>query len=342
MTPLPRTAAAVGGLSNSGADSAESVNGERDEALPQILVVDDEEVVCRFLKRVLDSAGHLIQVAHGGQEAIDKLEDGSFDLVITDLKMPAVDGIAVLRKAKELDPLCEVIVITAYASVESAVEVMKLGAHDYISKPFNVERIRFVVGKALEKRRLLQAAGERDFYKRLSQLDGLTEVYNRRSFEELLTAEMSRSNRFRRPLSVLMIDLDQLKVVNDSFGHQAGDTVLRQVAWSLKRSVRNCDIVARYGGDEFVIILVETGKADAVTTAQRLNRLITKPTAKSNAQVNDSVQPMTISIGVASYPTDATETEGLVRRADEALYEAKASGGNCVRSAQPRRTPIGE
>lgn len=158
----------------------------------------------------------------------------------------------------------------------------------------------------------------------------------------MLTAEMSRSNRFRRPLSVLMIDLDQLKVVNDSFGHQAGDTVLRQVAWSLKRSVRNCDIVARYGGDEFVIILVETGKADAVTTAQRLNRLITKPTAKSNAQVNDSVQPMTISIGVASYPTDATETEGLVRRADEALYEAKASGGNCVRSAQPRRTPIGE
>ena len=340
MTLLLRTAASVGGLSNSGADSSGSVDGGRDEAPPQILVVDDEEVVCRFLKRVLDGAGHRIQVAHGGQEAADRLEKEPFDLVITDLKMPGVDGIAVLRKAKELDPLCEVIVITAYASVESAVEVMKLGAYDYISKPFNVERIRFVVAKALEKRKLLQAAGERDFYKRLSQLDGLTEVYNRRSFEELLAAEMSRSNRFRRPLSLLMIDLDHLKVVNDSFGHQAGDVVLKEIAWSLKRSVRNCDVVARYGGDEFTIILVETRKADAVTTAHRLVRLTAKPIPGSGGEGNEAVQPMTMSIGVASYPTDAATAEELVRRADEALYKAKASGGNCVRPEEPQRSAI--
>jgi two-component system cell cycle response regulator len=342
MTPLLRTATSVGGLSDSGADSSGSVNGGRPEVPPQILVVDDEEVVCRFLKRVLEGAGHRIQVAHGGREAVERLEKEPFDLVITDLKMPGVDGIAVLRKAKELDPLCEVIVITAYASVESAVEVMKLGAYDYISKPFNVERIRFVVAKALEKRRLLQAAGERDFYKRLSQLDGLTEVYNRRSFEELLAAEMSRSNRFRRPLSVLMIDLDHLKVVNDNFGHQAGDAVLREVAWTLKRSVRNCDVVSRYGGDEFVVILVETRKADAVTTAHRLNRLTTKPVAGSGRQVNGSVQPMTMSIGVATYPSDAATAEELVRRADEALYKAKASGGNCVRPEEPQRSTSDE
>jgi two-component system cell cycle response regulator len=332
MTALPRTAEPVGGQSKPGTDAAESANGEQAELVPKILVVDDEEVVCKFLKRVLDGGGHRVEVSYGGPEALQKLEQDSFDLVITDLKMPGVDGIGVLRKAKELDPLCEVIVITAYASVESAVEVMKLGAYDYISKPFNVDRIRFVVDKALEKRRLLQAAGERDFYKRLSQLDGLTEVYNRRTFEELLTAEISRSNRFRRPLSLLMVDLDQLKVINDNFGHQAGDVVLKEVAWSLKRSVRNCDVVARYGGDEFAIILVETGKTDAMTTANRLSRLIVVPTPTKGAG-DENDHAMTISIGVASYPTDASTRDELVRRADVALYEAKASGGNCVSAA---------
>jgi two-component system cell cycle response regulator len=318
-----------------GAEYAESVTEEGDEDFSKILVVDDEEVVCRFLKRVLDGGGHQVEVCRGGREAIEKLEEDSFDLVITDLKMPGVDGIAVLRKAKELDPLCEVVVVTAYASVESAVEVMKLGAYDYISKPFNVDRIRIVVDKALEKRRLLQAAGERDFYKRLSQLDGLTEVYNRRTFEELLSAEISRSDRFRRPVSLLMIDLDNMKIVNDRFGHQVGDEVLKDAAWRLKRSVRNCDVVARYGGDEFVVILVETGKTDAMTTANRLNRLMRARAEEAAAHRGNGNERMTISVGVASYPTDARARDELVRKADQALYEAKAQGGDCVKPANP-------
>jgi diguanylate cyclase (GGDEF)-like protein len=228
-----------------------------------------------------------------------------------------------------------VIIVTAYASVESAVEVMKLGAYDYISKPFNVDRIRLVVDKALEKRRLLQAAGERDFYKRLSQLDGLTEVYNRRAFEELLAAEVSRSDRFRRPLSLLMVDLDYLKVINDRLGHQAGDRVLKEVAWTLKASVRNCDAVARYGGDEFAIILVETGKTDAMTTANRLSRLVRVLEVGHSGGLAGEDRAMTISIGVASYPTDAKVKDELIRSADKALYDAKAGGGDCVRPATP-------
>jgi len=298
-------------------------------------VVDDEEVVCRFLKRVLDGDRRDVEVCHSGPEAVARLEEDSFDLVITDLKMPGVDGIGVLGKAKELDPLCEVIVITAYASVESAVEVMKLGAYDYISKPFNVDRIRLVVDKALEKRRLLQAAGERDFYKRLSQLDGLTEVYNRRAFEQLLEAEISRSSRFRRPLSLLMVDLDQLKVINDRLGHQAGDRVLKEVARTLKTSVRNCDAVARYGGDEFAIILVETGKTDAMTTANRLSRLVRVREDGRNEDQAPEYRPMTISVGVASYPTDGKAKDELIGSADKALYDAKASGGDRVRPATP-------
>ncbi len=333
MIPPLRSAEQTTDPSKVETDAEHLTTEEADAVPPRILVVDDEEVVCRFLRRVLSGRGHEVEVCRGGPDALARMEEDSFDLIITDLKMPGVDGIGVLNKAKELDPLCEVVVVTAYASVESAVEVMKLGAYEYISKPFNVDRIRIVVDKALEKRRLLQAAGERDFYKRLSQLDGLTDVYNRRAFDELLTAEMSRSERFRRPLSLLMVDLDHLKVINDGFGHQAGDDVLKEVAWALKRSVRNCDIVARYGGDEFAIILVETGRTDAMATANRLNRLLRAPRPERVGGDAGAEHPMTISIGVASYPTDATARDELVRRADRALYEAKTQGGDCVKPA---------
>lgn len=298
----------------------------------RILVVDDEEVVCRFLESLLTREGHQVQICLTGQEAIAELEESSFDLVITDLKMAGVDGMGVLRKAKEFDPFCEVIVITAYASVESAVKVMKLGAYDYISKPFNVDQIRIVVDKALEKRGLLRAAEERDFYKQLSQIDGLTEVYNYRAFYEILEAEISRSERHFHPLSLLMIDLDDLKVYNDTFGHPAGDAILKEVAWLLKKSVRNCDVVARYGGDEFAIILVETNKADATSIASRLGGLVEETSFE-----DDDVLPhktLTISIGVATYPTDAGEKIELVVKADQALYEAKTQGGNLVRGAK--------
>jgi two-component system cell cycle response regulator len=305
------------------------------ESLQKILVVDDDESVCMVLTRVLQGAGHDVAVARNGPEAIDTLRSESFDLIITDLKMPGIDGLGVLEKAKELDPLCEVIVITGYASVDSAVEVMRLGAYDYITKPFNLDRIRILAERALQRRRLLQAAAETEAYKRLSQLDGMTEALNRRGFDELLSAEISRSRRFGRPISLLMIDLDDLKVINDSYGHQAGDKVLKEIASMLKKSVRQCDIVARYGGDEFAVILVETGKVDAMLKANLLRDSLATP-GHTNGIIG--VQPKhttTISIGVASYPIDARTVEGLVREADRALYGAKARGGSSVEAANP-------
>jgi diguanylate cyclase (GGDEF)-like protein len=301
----------------------------------RILVVDDDEAICLMLTRALDAGAHVIEMAYGGQEAIDRLGNDSFDLVITDLKMPAIGGVEVLTKAKEMDPLSEVIVITGYASVKSAVEVMKLGAYDYITKPFNLERIRFLVDRALEKRRLLQAAAERDSFERLSQLDGMTEVHNRRGFDQLLAAEISRCRRYARPLSLLMIDLDDLKAINDGHGHQAGDTALREVASTLKRSVRDSDIVARYGGDEFAVILIETSKADAIATANRLRGLMAMPGHLAGRLDGGPPQATTLSIGVSNYPTDAGDMNELVREADRALYAAKANGGNQVKVATP-------
>lgn len=319
-------------------EAIEQTTEEQRDIPSRILVVDDEEVVCGFLKSLLTGGGHQVETCLSGQQAIARLDEDYFDLVITDLKMPGVDGLEVLRRAKEIDSFCEVIVITAYASVESAVEVMKLGAYDYISKPFNIDQIKIVVDKAAEKRRLLLAAEERDFYKHLSQIDGLTEVYNYRAFYELLGGEMSRSERHLRSMSLLMVDLDDLKIYNDTFGHPAGDAILKEVAGLLKESVRSCDVVARYGGDEFAIILAETSKVDALNIADRLRSLV-----EETGFERDDILPhktLTTSIGVASYPTDAREKTELVAKADQALYEAKTLGGNSVRGARQSKGAI--
>jgi diguanylate cyclase (GGDEF)-like protein len=323
------------GSANSFKEDLEAVDVAEEESgdVPAtILVVDDEEVVCRFLKNVLGQAGHQVETCQSGQEAIARLKEDYFDLIITDLRMPGINGLGVLREAKKLDPFCEVIIITAYASVESAVKVMKHGAYDYIGKPFNIDHIRMVVDKAMEKRKLLQAAEERDLYKRLSQIDGLTDLYNYRTFYEILEAEIARARRYTHPLSLLMIDLDDLKVYNDTLGHPAGDEVLKEAARLLRKAVRNLDVVARYGGDEFAVILIETSREDAVTIAERLGRLVEETSVE-----HEDVFPrrtLTISIGVASYPTDATEKTELVAKADKALYEAKMMGGNLVRTAK--------
>lgn len=303
--------------SKEGIESRKGAGKEGGHILARILVVDDDEVECRVLESLLIGAGHQVESCLSGQEAIAKLKEGSFDLVITDVKMPGVDGLDVLRKTKELDPFCEVIVITAYASVESAVEVMRLGAYDYISKPFNIDEISIVVDKALEKRRLVRVDG--------------TEVYDYRGFYELLEAEIARSERHPRPLSVLMIGLDDLEVYNDTLGHPAGNVLLRETAWLLRKSVRRCDVVTRYGEDGFAVILVEANKIGALSAANRLGRLV-----EETGFEHDGVFPhkrLTISIGVVGYPTDAGEKVELVTKADQALYEAKRAGGNLVRSA---------
>jgi diguanylate cyclase (GGDEF)-like protein len=294
------------------------------------LVVDDEEAVCRLIADILRIDGYEVSEACDGVEALQQLEREPFDVVLTDMIMPRMDGLTLLKTVRHLGYQAACIVMTAYASWDSAVEAIKSGAEDYLPKPCHLELLRLVVARTLGKRRLEERASQAELYERLAHTDGLTDLYNYRFFQQLLSVEMSRAQRFRRPLSLIMLDIDHFKAYNDVYGHQAGDHALRRLAALLRRSSRSYDLVARYGGDEFVIILPETDRGTAAEVAERI-RACVEQTSPTGNDVLPGHQ-LTTSLGIASFPQDATDTGDLIRKADRALYQAKSAGRNRLSS----------
>jgi diguanylate cyclase (GGDEF)-like protein len=311
-------------------DLVHKPNGFRDDKPVRILIVDDEEIVRSFLFDVLSDEGYEVTAVSSGEEAVKLLKKDTFYLIITDIKMPGMNGMQVLRTAKEMEPNQNVIVMTGYASTETAVESMKLGAADYITKPFNLDQIRIVVAKTLERSRLRRRAEEGEIYKQLSRIDGLTELFNYAFFQQLLKTEIERAQRYGHELSLLMIDIDDFKGYNDRNGHPAGDEALKHLSRVMSRAVRGCDFIARYGGDEFVVVLPETDLSEAKLIGERL-RLLVEQTEFENELVHKQGL-ITVSVGLATYPHDAQTKEDLIKRADEALYKAKALNRNklCV------------
>jgi len=301
---------------------------EQEVVCARLLIVDDEEIMREFLREVLGDQGYAIDLACSGREAVKKMKAAEYDVVITDIVMPELDGLGVVAAASELPYEVAVIVMTGYASMETAVESMKLGASDYITKPFNIDQIRIIVSNTLEARALKKRAAEGEFYKELSRKDGLTELYNHRFFQQLLDTEVSRAERYQRVVSLLMIDIDDFKQFNDSHGHPAGDVLLRTLARLLKRSSRNCDFVARYGGEEFAVIVPEVRTDSASRMSERLRRLVAETEFEGEEAMPGG--RLTISIGVATYPTQAENKTELLEHADQALYRAKSAGKNCV------------
>jgi two-component system cell cycle response regulator len=293
-----------------------------------ILVVDDEEIMRAFLKEVLSEEGYVVDLAVSGRDAVEKMAAGQYEIVITDIVMPELDGLGVVAAAKKLSYDVDVIVMTGYASMETAVESMKLGATDYITKPFNIDQIRIIVSNAIKERKLKRKAAEGEFYKELSRKDGLTELYNHRFFHQLLETEVSRALRYNRVVSLLMMDIDNFKRFNDSHGHPAGDVALKQLSTLLKDASRSCDFVARYGGEEFAIIAPEASADSARRMAERIRELVAESVFEGEEAMPGG--RLTISIGVATVPTQASEKCELVERADQALYRAKALGRNRV------------
>ncbi len=286
-----------------------------------ILVVDDEDVMRSLLFDALTDVGYNVEVASSAEEALEKFRHIPFEIVITDLKMPGMSGIEVMSKLKETNSNICIIVITGYPSIERAIEVMRQGAYDYITKPFNLEELRVIVKRAAEKQLLLR---EKEVYREMAITDALTNVYNRRYFQEVLLREINRAERYGHFLSSLMIDIDDFKLYNDIHGHLSGDEILRQIASLFMQCTRKVDFIFRYGGEEFVFLLPETGKEGAFVLAKRIRGVV------EGAGFKYGERQLTVSIGLAVYPDDVQKGNELISKADEALYQAKRLGKNRV------------
>jgi diguanylate cyclase (GGDEF)-like protein len=283
-----------------------------------ILVIEDEKDSSETLGSVLYAAGYNVNVVTSAKEGLKILKDIRCAAVITELRMPDMGGSEFVRAAREIDAKVSVIVITPYLFINSAVEVMEDGAFGYITKPFNATEIRIVVQHAVERYVLMVEADKKSYYYDLSILDGLTGVYNHRYLHEVLDRELARARRYPQHMSLCMVDVDNFKKYNDTNGHMAGDELLRSLTNLFVRSVRNLDMVFRYGGEEFCILMIETDKKGADLASERILNLIRLSL------------PTTISMGISDYPADATEKDVLIDKADKALYQAKTTGKNKI------------
>lgn len=299
----------------------------------RVLLVDDEPTQRLITARLLKRAGYQVETAQNGKEALQLMsEPGRFQLLVTDWEMPEMDGVALCRavRAQPDTGYVYTILLTSRDAIEHLVAGLQAGADDYLTKPVLEPELlaRLNTGKRIVTlERSLRAANEEN--RRLSVTDALTSAHNRRYLMEKVPVEIERSARYGHPLSVVMCDVDHFKQLNDTFGHQAGDEVLKHVVALIRRKVRTLDWIARFGGEEFVIVLPETNFANAMKVAETLRIAL----ADSACQFGGRELPVTASFGVAGWdgfvPTTAT-VDGLVARADEGVYESKAAGRNRV------------
>jgi diguanylate cyclase (GGDEF)-like protein len=303
----------------------------------RILIVDDHEDNVELLKARLEARGYRTETATNGQQALDQVAVSPPDLILLDVMMPEVDGIEVARriKANPRLPFIPIIMQTALDATESKVEGLDAGADDYITKPINFAELEARVNsllriKALQEdlaQRERQLAEMNDRLRHISQTDALTDLDNRRYIEERLAEMFGHALRFGEPLGCVMCDLDKFKPVNDTYGHQAGDAVLRQFAAILRQEAREIDRIGRYGGEEFIFLLPGTTAEAATIFAERVRLAVE---AYTFTIPGGSLQ-RTISCGVAAWPhTGNDSSDALVKAADDALYVAKETGRNRV------------
>ena len=283
----------------------------------RVLIVDDEALLCELFTDMLTDQGYEVESTTEADDGLDRLRSAHFDVVLLDLMLGRMSGFEVLEKIRQMYYPPVVIVMTGYGSTEIAVEAMKQGAADFITKPVDSVLLDIRIRKAIDERRA----------QRLAITDGLTGLYNRRYFEERLDEETRRSRRYVRPMSLLMIDIDFFKQYNDTCGHLKGDDVLRKVAHILQGHSRETDITARYGGEEFVMILPETDRTNASRLGDRIRKSVEETPFEGEAQI--PAKKVTISLGVSCLAQGEDGYDAL-ERADQALYASKQAGKNCV------------
>jgi two-component system cell cycle response regulator len=301
-----------------------------------VAIVDDDAAIRRLVRLFLKRAGYDVVEYTTGEEARAALARDHWDLVILDRKLPDMDGVVL---AQELRTQADfrtryIIMLTGEAEQEDKVQGLELGADDYITKPFQYPELlaRIRAGKRIVdlQKELLETNKRLEL---LSITDGLTKLHNHRYFQDELARAFEESQRYQRPLSLAMIDIDFFKKFNDTYGHAVGDDVLKQAADLYRHSVRSTDLVARYGGEEFAVMMPETALDDGIAFAEKIRNMIeTTPLDTQAGPLN-----VTVSLGVASVPHSRIHSaKELIVAADKALYRAKRNGRNQVQAERRR------
>jgi two-component system cell cycle response regulator len=304
---------------------------EADILNASILIVDDEPINVLLLEEVLRDAGYQRLTSTMASHEVCALHHANhYDLILLDLQMPGMDGFAVMEGLKEIDAdgYAPILVITAQP--DHKLRALACGAKDFVSKPFDLVEVKTRIRNMLEVRLLYKQLehASREMAS-LALHDALTGLPNRRLLMDRLSLAIAHARRNKRPMAVMYLDLDGFKQVNDTWGHDAGDALLCLVAARLLASVRQEDTVARLGGDEFMIAVWDLGHADDIDKlAAKVIDSVSKAYEIQGHRVN-----MTASVGVGIYPADGETGDALMKRADQALFEAKRCGKNAYRLA---------
>jgi len=307
-----------------------------------ILVADDEIAIRELVGEILEGEGHEVTLAEDGEDALEKFKRTWHEVVFSDIRMPKMNGIELLEAVREINGNTQFVIMTSHASIDNSIDALKKGAFDYILKPFEdldivsdaanraianlsgIRRQQYLLNTLARQNQELDSLNKE--FREMAIRDGLTGLFNHRYAKDRLDEEFDRSIRFGRELTVLFMDLDHFKFFNDTHGHQAGDEILQILAGLMMKSVRESDTLARWGGEEFIVIAPETSEEEGCVLAEKIRKAVAE-----HSFPNREKQPLgmvSLSVGMSSR-SDATESaEKLLRLADDAVYAAKDSGRN--------------
>ena len=297
---------------------------EVDSINMNVLIAEDDIISCRALEKNLRDWGYRVHVTKNGEEAWEIIKNGGIRLAIVDWGMPKMNGLELCHKIRnEYQPREEkylyIILLTGRDLEKDIITGLSAGADDYITKPFSYMELKVRIQNGA------RIIALQDIQLQKANTDSLTQLWNRKKILEILEEELNRNFRENIPLGIIMLDIDNFKTINDTYGHLIGDKVIIEVASRLKKKIRSYDKIGRYGGDELLLILPGLGRQDAKNIAERLRQSV----CAEKIQTEAGALNITVSLGVSIFDTASRpSTKKMIEESDLALYMAKGRGRN--------------